>query len=223
MPEQPPDKDGACPAGTVKVGTTCASVAPGTGGNAPQSGSGGSGGAGAVNKANDPREPASDGTCEAGTTKIGNKCYLTTVPGTGNGNGNGNGEGEKSGFGGACASGFTCEGDAVQCAIAREQHIRSCKMFDDPSPESQLYDQFKGKTGNQTGDLPGNDSINLAGRIDTSDALGGGGGCIQDLNVTVWNQSVTLPFSQICPYLAQLGNVLLAVSFLLALRIVTRG
>ena len=143
----------------------------------------------------------------------------------GGGKGGGDGEGEEenpSQFGGACAAGFTCEGDAILCAIAKDQHIRACKLFDDSSPESELYLANKGKTGNQTGDLPGNETISLAGRIDTSDALGGGG-CFGDLSVTVWGTSVSLPLSNLCQYLAMLGNILVAVSMLIAARIVTRG
>jgi len=133
------------------------------------------------------------------------------------------GEEDGSSFGGSCGAGFTCEGDAIQCAVAQEQHRRACKLFDDASEESELYQSNKGKEGNQTTNLPGNETINMAGRIDTSDALSAGSAGVSDLNVTVWGQSITLPFSMLNPYLAQLGNVLLAVSFLLALRIVARG
>ena len=127
-----------------------------------------------------------------------------------------------SDFQGPCSSGFICEGDAIQCAIAQEQHRRACKLFDDKNSESELYENNKGKEGNQTADLPGNETISLAGRIDTSDALGGGS-CIGDLNVTVWGSAVTLPLSNLCQYLAMLGNILVAVSLLMAARIVTRG
>jgi hypothetical protein len=129
----------------------------------------------------------------------------------------------KGEFAGTCGAGFTCKGDAIQCAIGQEQHRRACKLFDDESPESALYNANKGKTGNQTGDLPGNETISLAGRIDSSDALAAGSAGVSDLNVTVWGQSITLPFSMINPYLVHLGNILLAVSFLLAVRIVARG
>lgn len=133
------------------------------------------------------------------------------------------GEDDGSAFGGSCGAGFTCEGDAIQCAIAQEQHRRACKLFDDTSEESQLYQSNKGKEGNQTANLPGNETVNIAGRIDSSDALGASSAGIADLNVTVWGRSISLPFSMLNPYLAHLGNVLLSVSFLLALRIVARG
>lgn len=134
----------------------------------------------------------------------------------------GSGDEKGSSFGGTCGAGFTCEGDAIQCAMAQEQHRRACKLFDNASPESALYNDNKGKTGNQTTELPGNETISLSGRIDTSDAIGGAS-CVGNVNVTVWGRSVSLPFSDICPYLAMLGNVLVAVSMLMAARIVFRG
>lgn len=148
---------------------------------------------------------------------------LPNVDGGGSGGGGGNGDEEPSSFTGACAGGFQCKGDAIQCAIAREQHIRACRLFDKESPESKLYEEFKGKEGDQTKDLPGNETFSINDKINTSDALGAGGAGLSDLSLTVWNQQVTLPLSMLNQYLAALGNVLLAVSFLLAFRIVARG
>ena len=163
-----------------------------------------------------PRPPDNDGRCPAGYIKVGSQC-IELRPDEEDDD-----EDDKPGiFSGSCG-GFSCEGDAIQCAIAKEQHIKNCKLFDDKSEESDLYNAMKGKTGNQTGDLPGNEVISITGRIDTSDALGGGG-CFGDLNVTVWNTSVSLPLSNLCQYLAMLGNILVAVSMLMAARIVTRG
>ena len=147
---------------------------------------------------------------------------LPNVDGGGSGGG-GNGEEDPSSFTGACAGGFQCKGDAIQCAIAREQHIRACRLFDKESPESKLYEDSKGKEGDQTKDLPGNETIAIGDRINSSDALGAGGAGLSDLSLSVWNQQVTLPLSMLNKYLAAMGNVLLAVSFLLAFRIVARG
>lgn len=130
-----------------------------------------------------------------------------------------------SAWGGSCSTNFTCDGDAVMCAITREQHIRNCKLFDDmSSTEAQLYGSEKGKTGSQTGSLPGSETIAISSSsFDTSDAIGGGTGCIADKSVTVAGSVITIPFSSVCGHLAMLGNILLAVSFLLAGRIVVRG
>lgn len=125
-----------------------------------------------------------------------------------------------SSFGGACAGGFTCEGDAVQCATAREIHTRNCRMFDQDSPESLLYGTEKNKAGSQVA----NENVAISSaNFDTSDAIGGSGACITDKVVTVMGSPITIPFSGVCVHLAMLGNVLLTVSFLLAGRIFMRG
>lgn len=191
-PVQPEGPDGTCPDGYEKRGSVCIQS---------------------------PKPPDGDGKCPEGMTRAGNMCYSTYNPG---GDGNGDGDGDGTSFVGSCIGGFSCEGDAIFCAISKEQHIRNCKLFEDKSPESQLYDEAKGKTGDQTKDNPLNASINIAGRIDSSDALGGGS-CIGDLNITVWGTAVTLPLTNLCPFLAMLGNLLVAVSMLVALRIITRG
>lgn len=136
----------------------------------------------------------------------------------------GNG-GDGSRFGGTCQTAFTCDGDAVQCATARAVNEHKCLMerLNQPTTESGLYDAEKDKAGNVTGDLPGNATMNIgASSFDTTDAIGGAQ-CIQNLSVTVWNRTLVLPLSDICTQLAHLGTVLVAVSFLLAARIVSRG
>lgn len=189
----PPGPDGKCPDGTYKANGNCYQKDP-------------------------PKlPPDNDGKCPNGYIKAGDKCIpLMPTPDKEPGE-----EKDPSSFGGQCEA-VTCDGDAIQCAIARDQYRRSCQLMDKESAESQLYASNKGKEGNQTGDLPGNETISLQGRIDTSDALGGGS-CFGDLNITVWGQAVTLPLSSLCQYLAMLGNILVAVSMLMAARIVTRG
>lgn len=164
-----------------------------------------------------PKPPDGDGKCPAGMVKIDTMCHSTEPSGA-----NGDGSGDGSYFAGQCEAGFACEGDAIQCAIAKEQHRRNCQLMENKSAESQLYDQEKGKEGKRTENLPGNESHDLNGRISSADLLGGGSG-MQDLTITVMGASVTLPLSRINSYLAALGNVLLAVSFLMAVRIVGRG
>ncbi|MFI8616130.1 hypothetical protein ACIGHN_11535 [Acidovorax sp. NPDC077693] len=134
------------------------------------------------------------------------------------------GDEKGSSFGGTCSAGFTCEGDAIQCAIAQEQHRRACKLFDDvDSQEYKLYQQEKSKTGKRTGDLPGNETISFgSGRYDSSNMLGAGS-CISDLTVDIMGKNVVLPLSNICPMLATLRLALLAFGALLWVIIVFRG
>lgn len=169
---------------------------------------------------------------ETGSTK--NQNGRGDAGGKGKGDGDGlNGNGfckdnpdsiicKQSSFSGSCEASFTCDGDAIQCAIAREQHVRNCKLFDTPSDESALYATEKNKEGSQTESLPGNSTVDLTANINQTDALGGGA-CVGDKTVSVMGQSITLPFSVLCPYLDMLGNILVAVSLLLAVRIVMRG
>lgn len=123
-------------------------------------------------------------------------------------------------FAGSCSGGFTCDGDAVQCAIAREQHKRACSLFDATSPERALYESSKAVTGNQAPTVPG--VAITSSSFDTSNALGPAA-CLVDVPVTIANHQLTVPFSKVCPHLDMLKAVLIAVSLLLAVRIVSRG
>lgn len=129
-------------------------------------------------------------------------------------------QGEKgSSFSGDCAAGFSYEGDAIQGALAREVHKQNC-IVNAESDESALYATEKAKTGDQTGDLPGNQTVTVGSAdFDSSDAIGGAA-CITNKTVVVWGKSVVLPFSDVCPALGYLKAILLAVSWLSAARIV---
>ena len=125
---------------------------------------------------------------------------------------------KSSRFGGSCNSQFTCDGDASLCATAKAANRTACAFSVDATANAALA-AATASVSALTGTV-----IDLGpSSFDSSDALGGGGQCIQDLTVTVWSKSVTLPLSQICPQLEVIGQILVAVSFLLAIRIVSRG
>lgn len=190
----PPQPDGVCPTGTTSINGACI---------------------------RNPQPPSEGGTCPSGSVSVGSQCVWPAPGGGGGGGGGGEGEGEGSAFGGACEAGFTCQGDAVQCAIAREIHMNNCKL-NKVTEESLLYQNAKFKNGAITGELPGNQTFNFSGAINTTNLLGGQS-CISDINIDVAGQSITVPLSRVCPYLEILGSILLAVSFLLAARIISRG
>jgi len=136
------------------------------------------------------------------------------------------GDGEGSSFGGSCGAGFVCDGDALQCAMAKEQHKRACELFQTDSDERQSYEtaKSKGQAGtDQTGDLPGNQTVNVGpGDFDSSDAIGGAQ-CITDKSIVVFGRTINMPLSRTCPYLAYLGQLLVVVGYLLGARILIRG
>lgn len=134
-----------------------------------------------------------------------------------------NGDESGGSFSGSCQAGFTCDGDAVMCAIAKEQHTRACQLFKEDTPEGQLYAAEKGKEGIQRGEGADMGTIDLSGgggSLIKTDSLIGEGSCVQDLQFQFMGEPVTIPLSSLCPYLAMLGNILVAVGMVMAIRIV---
>lgn len=131
----------------------------------------------------------------------------------------GKGEGDESAWGGSCLAGFTCSGDAVQCAIAREQHIRNCELHKE-TDESALY------ASALSGNDPGLDALNPDNRetVELGDVIDDAGflaaSCVEDLQVSVMGSPFTVPFSVLCPYLELMGAVVVAFSMIAAARIV---
>lgn len=166
------------------------------------------------------------GTGNTGTgTGSGGTGSGTGSGGSGSGSGGG-GDGSDSSFSGTCAAGFKAVSeDAVINAMAEETFRQNCKVNPDADSQKEgkaAYDANE-KPVNMTKDNPNNGDVKIGpGDFDTSNAIGGGG-CIADKAVMVAGKSITLPLSSVCPYLEMLGSVLLACSFLLAARIVTRG
>jgi hypothetical protein len=108
-------------------------------------------------------------------------------------------------------------------AMAEETFRQNCKVNPDEASQKLGRDEAA-KTGNQTTDNPNNSSVTVSSAsFDSSDAIGAGAYCIGDKSVTILHWSATLPFSKVCSSLDILGLALLAVSSLLATRIVARG
>lgn len=123
---------------------------------------------------------------------------------------------------GSCGSADACEGDAILCSIQAQAKLTRCALMPDPGQESLAYDAAKTLTGNQTSNLPGNSTVNISSAsFDQTEFLGSPVGA-QDLVVTVAGRVITLPISQVNPWLSRLGFILQAVTFLVCLKIVTR-
>lgn len=135
-------------------------------------------------------------------------------------------KGEDEGtFGGSCASGFQCSGDAVQCAQAEAGWKSACA-----SDVSGMTEQINTGTvamaaGAASGlGIPGgSDAFDLGARLSEVPLFGSSGGCPSDVSVNVGGTSYTIAFSSMCPQLQVLGVALMAFAYLVAGFIVFRG
>ncbi|MPT53179.1 EB domain-containing protein [Delftia sp.] len=147
--------------------------------------------------------------------------------GNGSGNGNGNGDGDddedKSSFGGSCSGGWSCEGDAIQCAIAKEQHKRSCELFQDTDNEAyKLYAKEKDKEGSVLDGLKGNKDVDVSQYVNGGDDFIGSGSCPADRKISFSYGEVTIPYSSLCPYISMFGVVIVVCAGIAGARIITR-
>lgn len=168
------------------------------------------------------------------TTQTGGTTTSTTIntsggsagnngSGTGGGNGTGSGgDGDGGLFSGVCGAPPICDGDAVMCAVAAATFATNCTLSD-PKIPTPLYDAAITKTGDQTGLLPGNSTVNVSpSQFDQTELLGAAAG-MTDRSITVAGRQISIPFSSVNVWLARLGLVLQAVTFLVCARIVIRG
>lgn len=134
----------------------------------------------------------------------------------------------KSGsFGGDCGGGFSCDGDAIQCAIAQEQHRRNCQLFNpDTDPNSAVN---KAMSGNDPGNV---DAMKASaagapvgvGSFDFS-GKGWARSCPQDPIIPIpWGkaQEFTLPFSKLCGPLGLAADIAVAITALACMVFVVR-
>ena len=106
---------------------------------------------------------------------------------------------KKSNWGGSCGS-FTCDGDAIQCAIAREQHQRNCKLFDEKTSHPAYQAAVDGTDEQSADKLKAKaEQISVAANLDQS-GFGWAKGCPADPEIALGfvQQSFTIPFSRIC-------------------------
>lgn len=119
-------------------------------------------------------------------------------------------------FGGSCSAGFTCDGDAIQCAIAKEQHIRGCQMNEDllKTDEYKAWQAAKAWDGKSvTNDLPGNREFHIS--VKSGDEFIGSGSCPSDKTIDLpFGYSLTIPFSEMCSWLAILGEGMVILAYI---------
>jgi hypothetical protein len=131
---------------------------------------------------------------------------------------------QSSTFGGACGAAFTCEGDAIQCAIAKDQHVRHCQIFEDTGDLRTIGEAAIARGDTRADDHPNHpDNVTThtfgSGTFSQTDLLSGSGGCPADATVAVGSGSVVMPWSKVCTPATWLGNLLVAITALACIAI----
>lgn len=174
-----------------------------------------------------------DSTCTGKCTANGGG--VETIPGAGTGGtGSGNGEGEEEPDQGTasvtdnCLAPPPCEGDVFQCAILGQQHMDTCKIMADVTPEqvasqtakiNAVYtalDQHQAELDSQVNTLLG--EFMSA----TSGGTGGGAQCMPDVPISVMGHTVTMEFAKACEAISFVRYAVLAMAYLFAARIIFR-
>lgn len=129
---------------------------------------------------------------------------------------------DPSTWGGGCGS-WSCSGDAIQCAIAREQHQRNCQVFDQTSPHALIGLDALDNGPEGGPDHPRRDPTvrEWSSALDQTDLIGGS--CPSDISVPVGGRSVVLPLSKICTPAQTLGPILIGLTALACLGIMFGG
>lgn len=120
----------------------------------------------------------------------------------------------------ACGA-FTCEGDAIQCVIAKEVHTRNCRLLDDRSdPVTALGDSIIDGTAIDSND-PRSEanrvSIDLADQFTVTPRVGVQ--CLDDDVFEIYGSEVRLPWSELCPYLDIAGQILVVLTLVMGMGI----
>lgn len=128
---------------------------------------------------------------------------------------------------GDCTTGFSCTGDAIQCATLRAAAAMQCKQAKDDAdlkaaPASTLGASVLAGSDPAGSTLPSPSkatAVTMPGTLDQTGWLGAGQ-CFADKVVTVQGRTFVLPYSKACDYLIVLRLGLMVVASLVSFRIV---
>lgn len=120
-------------------------------------------------------------------------------------------------FGGSCDAGFTCKGDAVMCAMAKEQHKRNCEMLGEDKDPASFFNQVKNGTDSKSAEALKGEAkqINISTQLDMSGS-GLSRSCPADprIDLPFAGKSFVIPFSAVCPTLKTMSDVALMITAL---------
>ncbi|HEY8606096.1 MAG TPA: virulence factor TspB C-terminal domain-related protein [Noviherbaspirillum sp.] len=128
---------------------------------------------------------------------------------------------------GSCAA-LACQGDAIQCSIARKIHEEACKRQADEDAlkqtgHYQLGTQILAGNDPKASELPSPDRaqvVNMPASLNQSGWLGGGQ-CFPDKTVSVGQFTMVIPFSEACQYLIAFRYLVMLMAALASFRILS--
>lgn len=127
-------------------------------------------------------------------------------------------QGEGGGaFSGQCDAAPTCEGDPLQCAIAKHTFEVQCAL----TASDEVMQQYQDMVGDGGGDGDGDGDDEDLPDLDVN--LQGGGEGLSDLDVFVKGQRITIPFSRINVYLDVFYWAMISIAYLIGFRIIREG
>lgn len=129
-------------------------------------------------------------------------------------------------FGGTCGGSFSCDGDAIQCAIAREQHVRNCAFFQPAGALAAEGESLLSTGGARPAEHPWLSPVtrSFGSGFGAESNLIGAGACPADLTVPVPGRpSLVISFTPLCGAASWLGNLLVGITALACIGIVFIG
>lgn len=129
---------------------------------------------------------------------------------------------------GTCAS-ISCNGDAINCGILREQAIRNCKLKEDEEAlkDSSVYQLGKSlldgvdPAGTTLPTVQNASIVDLSAHNLDDSGFAGGGSCFNDKTFSYMGQSLTIPFSSVCSYLLPFRAVIMLIAAMVAYRMLS--
>lgn len=131
---------------------------------------------------------------------------------------------KKSSFGGSCGA-FSCDGDAVQCAIAKKQYEENCTLFVTATPLSDLGGQVASGADPQQGAI---DTLKTGTTTDIQSQFTAAQGArwlgsadIPDVHIAAMGRDFVLPMSNYSNFFRSLGYLFVAVASIIGVRMVS--
>lgn len=130
-------------------------------------------------------------------------------------------EADTSSWGGSCADGFQCSGDAVQCATARAAWSEECRWRN--TDGTTLADAMAAGNDPAFAGAGGNPLVPVDYDVGSITYTSQAQTCPPDFSVSVMGKTMVMPLAQACDVFKLMGQILVGLAWLAAFYIVSRS